>query len=218
MTAAPTPSSAAAEREAARMARAKRPRTFFAGSYGHPVHPILVTIPIGTWVASLVFDLVAAFGDEPEVFARGAYWLIVVGCVGAAVAERAHRRHRRQVQGREAQRLPQRRPLPDARLLLRDGPRPRAPRVCEGQRGRDEPRRATRGCAHRAAHARLGPGAGGPAGAGRPAGREDRRPDPPESRGGAVAAQQPMSTARADVMTRRMSPPAGGRVCGTMWM
>jgi uncharacterized membrane protein len=86
MTAAPTPSSAAAEREAARMARAKRPRTFFAGSYGHPVHPILVTIPIGTWVASLVFDLVAAFGDEPEVFARGAYWLIVVGCVGAAVA------------------------------------------------------------------------------------------------------------------------------------
>ncbi len=27
--------------------RAKRPRTVLAGPYGHPFHPILVTIPIG---------------------------------------------------------------------------------------------------------------------------------------------------------------------------
>ena len=66
--------------------RAKRPRTVLAGPYGHPFHPIAVTIPIGTWVASLVFDLVAAFGDEPAAFATGAYWLIVIGCVGAVAA------------------------------------------------------------------------------------------------------------------------------------
>lgn len=66
--------------------RAKRPRTVLAGPYGHPFHPIAVTVPIGTWLASLVFDLIAAFGEEPEVFATGAYWLIVIGCVGAVVA------------------------------------------------------------------------------------------------------------------------------------
>ncbi|MFL6055426.1 MAG: hypothetical protein ACJ72W_21365 [Actinoallomurus sp.] len=27
-----------------------------AGPYGHPFHPILVTLPIGAWVASLVFE------------------------------------------------------------------------------------------------------------------------------------------------------------------
>ncbi len=36
-----------------RMARALR------GSWlGHPVHPLLVTLPIGTWVTSAVFDVV----------------------------------------------------------------------------------------------------------------------------------------------------------------
>ena len=66
--------------------RAKRPRTVLAGPYGHPFHPIAVTIPIGTWLASLVFDLVAVFGEEPDAFATGAYWLIVIGCAGAVVA------------------------------------------------------------------------------------------------------------------------------------
>lgn len=68
------------------MHRAKRPRSVLAGPYGHPFHPILITVPIGAWVASLVFDLIAAFGDDPAVFARGAYWLIVIGVVGALLA------------------------------------------------------------------------------------------------------------------------------------
>ena len=38
-------------------ANAKRPLTPLAGPYGHPIHPMLVAIPIGAWVASLVFDL-----------------------------------------------------------------------------------------------------------------------------------------------------------------
>ncbi|MCU1439256.1 MAG: hypothetical protein JWP85_253 [Rhodoglobus sp.] len=66
--------------------RAKRPRTILAGPYGHPVHGLLVTIPIGAWTASLVFDIVAAAGDEPEVFSRGAEWLIGIGLVGAVLA------------------------------------------------------------------------------------------------------------------------------------
>jgi uncharacterized membrane protein len=68
------------------MRRAKEPRTVLAGPYGHPFHPVLITIPIGAWVASLVFDLAAILGDEPEIFAEGAYWLIAVGIVGALAA------------------------------------------------------------------------------------------------------------------------------------
>jgi uncharacterized membrane protein len=64
----------------------KRPVTAVAGPYGHPFHPILVTVPIGAWVASLVFDVIARVGDEPAVFAKGAYWLVGVGIVGALVA------------------------------------------------------------------------------------------------------------------------------------
>lgn len=66
--------------------RAKHPRTVAAGPHGHPFHPVLVTIPIGAWVASLVFDLVSRSADDPEVFATGAYWLVGIGVLGAAVA------------------------------------------------------------------------------------------------------------------------------------
>ena len=68
------------------LTRTKRPRTILAGPYGHPVHPMLVTLPIGAWVASLFFDLIALSTDEPAVFAKGAYWLIGIGIVGALVA------------------------------------------------------------------------------------------------------------------------------------
>jgi uncharacterized membrane protein len=66
--------------------RAKRPRTPLAGLYGHPIHPILVTIPIGAWTASLAFDLAAELGDEPAAFAKGSTWLIGIGLVGALLA------------------------------------------------------------------------------------------------------------------------------------
>jgi len=66
--------------------RAKQPRSILAGPYGHPFHPVLITVPIGAWVASLVFDLAGMVSDEPEVFAEGAYWLIAVGIVGALAA------------------------------------------------------------------------------------------------------------------------------------
>ena len=41
--------------------RAKQPvSSMLAGPYGHPFHPILVTVPIGAWLCSLVFDIAAA--------------------------------------------------------------------------------------------------------------------------------------------------------------
>jgi len=67
-------------------ARAKDPITPVAGPYGHPFHPLLVTVPIGAWVASLVFDIVAHSADNPAPYALGAKALIAVGIIGAAVA------------------------------------------------------------------------------------------------------------------------------------
>ncbi|HZB66095.1 MAG TPA: DUF2231 domain-containing protein [Ornithinibacter sp.] len=71
---------------ASSMHRAKHPRSVAAGLYGHPVHPILVTIPIGAWTSSLVFDLAAMLGDRPAAFATGSNWLIGIGIIGALVA------------------------------------------------------------------------------------------------------------------------------------
>ncbi|MGK3952584.1 DUF2231 domain-containing protein [Microbacterium sp. I2] len=66
--------------------RAKRPRSAIAGPYGHPFHPILVTIPIGTWAASLVFDIIGLASDDPAPFVVGARVLILIGIVGAVLA------------------------------------------------------------------------------------------------------------------------------------
>jgi len=68
------------------MHRAKHPRAVVAGPYGHPFHPILVTIPIGCWVASFVFDIVSWFSDDPGAFTSGAKLLIAIGLVGAVLA------------------------------------------------------------------------------------------------------------------------------------
>jgi len=66
--------------------RAKRPRTALAGPYGHPFHPILVTIPIGTWVASLVFDIIGYASADPTPWTLGAQVLILIGVIGAVLA------------------------------------------------------------------------------------------------------------------------------------
>lgn len=66
--------------------QSKHPRTILAGPYGHPFHSILITIPIGAWIASFVFDIVALASDDPEPFAQGARLLILIGIIGAVVA------------------------------------------------------------------------------------------------------------------------------------
>jgi uncharacterized membrane protein len=66
--------------------RAKHPRTVLAGPYGHPFHPILITVPVGAWIATLVFDVLALFADDPSGLLLGAQVLVAIGVVGAVVA------------------------------------------------------------------------------------------------------------------------------------
>jgi uncharacterized membrane protein len=73
-------------RESTPLQRAKRPRTPLAGPYGHPFHPILITIPIGTWTASVIFDIIGFIADDPEPYAVPSRILILIGLVGAVVA------------------------------------------------------------------------------------------------------------------------------------
>jgi uncharacterized membrane protein len=73
-------------RESTPLQRAKRPRTPLAGPYGHPFHPILITIPIGTWTASVIFDIIGFIADDPEPYAVASRILILIGLVGAVVA------------------------------------------------------------------------------------------------------------------------------------
>jgi len=56
------------------------------GPYGHPFHPLLVTVPIGAWVSSLVFDIGSHVADERAALALGARWLIAIGVLGAVAA------------------------------------------------------------------------------------------------------------------------------------
>lgn len=66
--------------------RAKEPvSAMLAGPYGHPFHPILVTVPIGAWVCSLVFDIASRVGAGQDL-GVGARWLIAIGVLGALAA------------------------------------------------------------------------------------------------------------------------------------
>jgi uncharacterized membrane protein len=67
--------------------QAKQPvNAALAGPYGHPFHPMLVTVPIGAWVCSLVFDIASYVVESPGFLAQGAAWLIGIGVVGALAA------------------------------------------------------------------------------------------------------------------------------------
>ena len=66
---------------------AKEPVTVAAGPYGHPFHPILVTLPIGAWICSLIFDIATRVNDAGSAhLVDASYWLIGIGIIGAAVA------------------------------------------------------------------------------------------------------------------------------------
>lgn len=71
------------------MEQAKRPVTGLAGRYGHPVHPALAAIPIGAWVASLVFDAASHLVTDPAGLVEGSRWLIGLGVLGALAAATA---------------------------------------------------------------------------------------------------------------------------------
>ena len=52
----------------------------------HPLHPMLVAIPIGLWIFSLVCDIVLLFGGTSENWAIVARYTMLGGIVGALVA------------------------------------------------------------------------------------------------------------------------------------
>ena len=66
---------------------AKEPVTIVAGPYGHPFHPILVTVPIGAWICALTFDIATRVNSAGSASLTDAsYWLIGIGVVGALAA------------------------------------------------------------------------------------------------------------------------------------
>ncbi|GAC1544611.1 MAG: hypothetical protein NVS2B17_25890 [Candidatus Velthaea sp.] len=69
-----------------RLQEIKNPLTPLAGPYGHPFHPIAVTLPIGSWTASMVFDLLSQRAREPRIYGRGSADLVKLGLVGAVGA------------------------------------------------------------------------------------------------------------------------------------
>ena len=52
---------------------------------GHPVHPVLVTIPVGLFIAVFIFDL-AFWQSRSAVFATGSIWLLGIGLAGGVLA------------------------------------------------------------------------------------------------------------------------------------
>src|SRR5215216_1079442 len=52
---------------------------------GHPMHPLLVILPIGFFIATFLFDVVF-WQTGNQAFATGALWLLGAGLVGAVLA------------------------------------------------------------------------------------------------------------------------------------
>ena len=57
-----------------------------ASIMGHPIHPMLVPLPIGLWVFSLVSDLIFATGLGGPVWNDVAFYTMAGGIVGALLA------------------------------------------------------------------------------------------------------------------------------------
>src|SRR5688572_1160827 len=52
----------------------------------HPIHPMLVTIPIGLWIFSLATDLVRVAGNTDPVWPTLAFYTMAGGVIGALLA------------------------------------------------------------------------------------------------------------------------------------
>lgn len=57
----------------------------YAAFRGHPLHPMVVPLPIGAFLMLLLSDL-AFLGTGDAFWARASFWLLVVGILGGAVA------------------------------------------------------------------------------------------------------------------------------------
>lgn len=52
----------------------------------HPIHPMLVTIPIGLWIFSFVCDLTFVLGSGVTLWFTLSFWTLIGGLVGALIA------------------------------------------------------------------------------------------------------------------------------------
>jgi uncharacterized membrane protein len=52
----------------------------------HPIHPMLVPIPIGLWIFSFVCDLTFVLGSGVSLWFTLSFWTMIGGLVGALVA------------------------------------------------------------------------------------------------------------------------------------
>jgi uncharacterized membrane protein len=52
---------------------------------GHPIHPMLIVLPLGLFIAAVVFDLLFIWREAPT-FAQVAYWNIAGGVGGGLLA------------------------------------------------------------------------------------------------------------------------------------
>jgi len=53
---------------------------------GHPIHVMVVALPIGLWVFSLICDLILVTGHNPDLWFTVAYITMAGGIVGALLA------------------------------------------------------------------------------------------------------------------------------------
>ncbi len=53
---------------------------------GHPIHPMLVPLPIGLWIFSLVCDLIYVAGWGGDAFRTVAFYCMVGGVIGGLIA------------------------------------------------------------------------------------------------------------------------------------
>lgn len=54
--------------------------------FNHPIHPMLIPLPIGLWIFSLVCDLVYRFLSDNVVWDEVAFYTMAGGLVGALIA------------------------------------------------------------------------------------------------------------------------------------
>jgi uncharacterized membrane protein len=51
----------------------------------HPIHPMLVVLPLGLWIAALAFDIAHAVTGNP-LWRTVAFWNVGAGLIGAVLA------------------------------------------------------------------------------------------------------------------------------------
>lgn len=52
----------------------------------HPIHPMLVTLPIGLWIFSFICDLLFVLGSGASLWFTLAFWTLIGGLAGALIA------------------------------------------------------------------------------------------------------------------------------------